>query len=199
MQFNKENWIGTWENFENYIYSKDSNIIKAWNLVETSTKNLPMFKNGPKDFWKKACSTTNMENQIYIDSWTIKDSNNGLLITWFDKNHNILFEAEYILVNILKKGLENKNNFIFQANSDSPTPFKYILAMEPMPSKSAKEKGGLISHLHYQFASKLDSLIQDEKLVNPYWYATMCDQECTILDQCNIILAMHKLPKWSTL
>lgn len=194
MQIKKENWIGRWENFENYIFSKDPYITKAWNLVESSTKNIPMFKNGPKEFWKKTCSTINKENLNYIYSWEIQDSNNGLLITWFDKNHEILFESEYLLINIFNKGLENKNNFIFQAQADLETPFKYILAMEPMP-----EKDNLISHFHYQFASKLENLIQAEKLVNPYWYATMCNQDCTVLDQCNIILALHKLPTWNAI
>lgn len=196
MKFNKQEWIGNWENFENYIYSENDNIVRAWSLADEAGKQMPMFKNGVKAFWKQACATVNAENSVTINGWKIVASDNGILVTWLDSQHNILFEDNYELISVLDKGLENKPNFVFRSCSDNCSPFKYVLAMEPMPERDAKDNGGLISHLHYQFASFLDKLINDDKLVNPYWYPTMCDKECTVLDKCNIILAMHRLPLW---
>ena len=67
--------------------------------------------------------------------------------------------------------------------------------MAPMPPRSALAEGGLLSHLHFQYAGKLEDLLCDGKLVRPMWYATMCAREGTLLDRCNIVRALHRLPK----
>ena len=36
-------------------------------------------------------------------------------------------------------------------------------------------------------------------LRSPIWYATMCDAAGTLLEQCNIVRALHRLPLWAEL
>ena len=91
---------------------------------------------------------------------------------------------------VIERGLEGKPNFIFKAEKIAKdSPFVYLLAMEPMPERKAVQNGGLLSHLHYQFASDKSSLINEDKtLVNPRWYATMCVKG-SLLERCNIVRA----------
>ena len=42
----------------------------------------------------------------------------------------------------------------------------------------------------------LGDLIADGKLKNMWWYATMCDADGDLLAQCNIVRALHRMPKW---
>ena len=45
--------------------------------------------------------------------------------------------------------------------------------------------------------SRKHSLIRKQKkLRNPMWYATMCEDAGTVLEQCNIVRALHRLPVW---
>lgn len=105
-----------------------------------------------------------------------------------------------MLSEIVPKGLEGKENFLFVAESaPDGCPFRYMLAMEPMPEREAKNNGGLISHLHYQYGSSKEKLLKDGKLANPMWYATMCDGDGTLLDECNIVRALHRLPRWDSI
>lgn len=78
-------------------------------------------------------------------------------------------------------------------------PFRYLLAMAPMPMRQARQAGGLLSHLHFQFASREETLLQGGKLCQPGWYATFCDAEGTRLERCNIVRALHRLPAWADL
>ena len=69
-----------------------------------------------------------------------------------------------------------------------------------MPEHAEKEKGGLISHLHFQFGRKKEQIVKSNgKLRKPHWYATMCDADATTLQRCNIVRALHKLPMWKEL
>ena len=64
--------------------------------------------------------------------------------------------------------------------------------------KGAKEQGGLISHLHFQYASCREQLLKKNgRLRATHWYATMCDGDATLLQRCNIVRAMHKLEIWT--
>ena len=75
-----------------------------------------------------------------------------------------------------------------------------VLAVLVLKAKSVfkikryKLKGGLISHLHFQFASTREQMIKENgKLKKPHWYATMCDADATMQQRCNIVRALHKL------
>ena len=59
--------------------------------------------------------------------------------------------------------------------------------------------GSLLSHLHFQYSSRLELLFKDEKLNKQMWYATMCDGDGELLEQCNIVRALHRIPKWEKL
>ena len=66
--------------------------------------------------------------------------------------------------------------------------------MEPMPHRKEKNKGGLLSHFHFQHASSWSELIENDKLKNIWWYATMCDKDSTTEQRCNVVRAMYMLP-----
>ncbi len=191
MELNK--WYGTWENFENYIESEDVNIVNTWGKVEELAYAMPMFKNGVKAFWNSVCYTKNAENDKQIDKLDITVNNDVLSIKWLLKDDCCIFN-NYRLESIVHKGLEGKESYLFE--SDNNNCFKYLLLMEPMPEKGNKE---LLSHFHFQFASKKEMLVEDDKLVNPAWYATMVDNDALILDKVNLLRALHKLPKIATL
>ena len=72
--------------------------------------------------------------------------------------------------------------------------------MEARVSKAFAE-GGLLSHLHFQYASGPEHLFDPDTnaLRSPLWYATMCDGDGTLLEQCNIVRALHRLPVWEEL
>ena len=79
------------------------------------------------------------------------------------------------------------------------SPFRWLLAINPLPSRKAFAEGGLPSHLHFQYANDLHTLVATdeatgvETLRNPRWYATMCANEGTVEDRCAIIRALHHL------
>ena len=103
---------------------------------------------------------------------------------------------------VLEKGLEGRENFLFVAEDAAPDwAFRCLLAMEPMPQRGSYQNGGLLSHLHFQYAPQPEALFDPEtkKLRNPMWYATMCEEAKTVLEQCNIVRALHRLPVWEKL
>lgn len=199
---NIKEFEGTWENFENYFEDEDSNMIKAWDdselAIQNKKKNIietMLYKDGVKSFWKKACYTTSKDNTKPLDSLQITTYNEQLIIEWFSSNKESLGKYTYTLHSQIEHGLEGKVNYLFE--SDIQSPFKYILLMEPFPLK--EEKSNLISHFHFQYASNIEELIKQNKLVHKHWYATMCEGNVTMLERCNIVLALHKLPMWDTL
>lgn len=68
-------------------------------------------------------------------------------------------------------------------------------------ARAARLQGGLLSHLHFQYASGPEHLFDPDThaLRSPLWYATMCDGDGTLLEQCNIVRALHRLPVWEEL
>lgn len=200
MEFNKQEWLGCWVNFESYIYSEEAAMKQCWSDAEASAKAMPMFKNGAKAFWQMACDTVNNENPSRLGGWNIESTDFGISIEWLDEKNHSLGKQDYILSSVIPKGLEAKENFLFEA-PDAPDnwPFRYLLAMAPMPERSAKNTGGLLSHLHFQYASSLETLLQDGNLCKPMWYATMCDGEGSLLNRCNVVRALHRLSTWSEL
>ena len=202
MEFNKNEWLGRWENFESYIYSENKSMKQCWAEAEDAVKAIPspMFRNGAKAFWQMACTTVTEKNPVRLGGWKITEAECGMHIMWLDETGQSLGEADYVVADILPKGLEGKENFIFEA-ADVPEgfPLRYLLAMEPMPSRDAVKNGGLLSHLHFQYGDSLDRLIHDGKLTNPMWYATMCAADGGELERCNIVRALHRMPKWDKL
>lgn len=102
------------------------------------------------------------------------------------------------------KGLEGKPCYVFHASdADDSDPFAVLIAMDPMPERSALRHGGLLSHLHFQYASDEGGLIKgtgkQAALRHRMWYPTMCAAEGTLLDQCNIVRALHHLQAWREL
>lgn len=200
MEFDQREWLGSWANFESYIYSEASAMIQCWEEAEGVARAMPMFKNGAKAFWQMACDTVNEENPTRLGGWNIEADGEGMQIEWIGVNGELLGKQTYVLSAIVPKGLEAKENFLFEAKEAPENwPFRYLLAMAPMPPRSALAEGGLLSHLHFQYAGKLENILKDGKLVRPMWYATMCAGDGTLLDRCNIVRALHHLPKWESL
>lgn len=200
MEFNKNEWIGNWINFESYIYSQEPAMKQCWADAEKIAVKMPMFKNGAKAFWQMACNTINETTGLRLGGWHIDATEDGMAIEWYDENQKSLGKYNYVLSTIVPKGLEAKENFLFEA-TDAPETFafRYLLAMAPMPERSAKNTGGLLSHLHFQYANNIEMILKDGTLCKPMWYATMCDGDGSLLDSCNIVRALHKLPVWTKL
>ena len=200
MEFDRNEWLGCWVNFESYIYSEEHAMQKCWEDAEDAAKMMPMFRNGAKAFWQMACDTVTDENPIRLGGWHIEADGEGMQIEWIGENGEQLGKYTYVLSAIVPKGLEAKENFLFEAKAaPEGWPFRYLLAMAPMPPRSALAEGGLLSHLHFQYAGNLENILRDGKLVKPMWYATMCAGDGTALDRCNIVRALHRLPRWDRL
>lgn len=166
MKFQKEKWIGNWENFENYIYSKENAMVKTWEEAETVCKSMPgmqaMFGGcSARDFWKKACVTRTDENPVMLGGMCVEAYGEGVRILFWDEENNPLGEYIYILAEVLEHGLEEKD---------------------------------LLSHFHFQFASTKNKLMKDGKLVQPMWYATMCEKTDNEAQKCNVVRALHRIP-----
>lgn len=202
---NLNEFVGNWENFENYFDDISPNMQKAWRdseeAIKKQKKNLIasyLYRNGAKAFWQSACYTINKENKIRLNGLNISTDDESLIVQWYDLNNNLIGKYKYFLDSIIDKGLEGKENYLFKSNENSN--FKWLLLMEPMPNKLEKEKSDLIAHFHLQFSSKKENLVnKNMKLVNKHWYATMCEGNVSMLDRCNIVLALHKLKTWSKL
>ena len=203
MQYDQKAWLGKWVNFEAYLQSTEPALVTAWQQAEAAAKAMPMFRGGAKAFWQMACVTTSHENFVSLGGWEILPAESEKLqIRWLAADGSLLGQAVYHLEQVLPKGLEGKENAVFVAESTDPAwPFNTLLAMEPMPPRTVRLDGGLLSHLHFQYAHSLDALVDPDtgKLRNPMWYATMCDGDGSLLEQCNIVLALHRLPVWEKL
>ena len=203
MTFHPTDWLGRWQNFESYLTSTEPHMLAAWQDAEAAASVMPMFKNGAKAFWQMACVSTSIDNPHTLGGWNITPADGDkLCIEWLAADGAPLGKAVYHLDRVLEKGLEGKENAFFVAE-DVPQnwPFRCLLAMEPMPPRAARQSGGLLSHLHFQYASSAEHLLDPATgaLRSPMWYATMCDGDGTLLEQCNIVLALHRLPTWDAL
>lgn len=198
MEIKKEEWLGRWDNFENYIDDPDPYLVRTWEEAEEKAKGNRMFPGGVKAFWKMACTTITPENPQRLSGWEISDAPEGLRIRWLGAAGETLWEGVYRQREVVEKGLEGKTTLLFAADEESP--FCCLLSMEPMPERKARLEGGYLSHLHFQFASKREDLLSEEGgLKNPRWYATMCAGEGTLLERCNIVRGLHRLAPWKEL
>lgn len=200
MEYNQKEWLGCWVNFESYIYSEEPAMVQCWQEAEAIAAKMPMFKNGAKAFWKSACDTVTEANPVRLGGWHIEPDGDGMQIEWLGGKGENLGKQTYVLSAIIPKGLEAKENYLFEAKDTTDGwPFRYLLAMAPMPPRSALAEGGLLSHLHFQYAGSVEEILKNGKLVHPMWYATMCAGDGTLLDRCNIVRALHRLPTWKVL
>lgn len=209
MEFDRTEWLGEWENFELYFTSAAPALQSAWQAAEqavrTQKKDLVsamLFRNGAKRFWQDACYTQTLTSPRRLGGWSIAPcGERDVTITWRDDTGCELGAWSYTLDTVLEKGLEGKPNFLLFAPDTAPDcPYRYMLTMPPMPARTEKDHGGLIAHLHFQFAAQRSDLIRPNgSLRHKHWYATMCDGDATLLQKCNIVLALHKLPVWSEL
>lgn len=209
MEFDRSEWLGNWENFELYFTDDAPAMVKTWEDAERAVKenkngliSAILFRHGAKRFWQDACYTVNDENPVKLGGWKIEAcGSRNIILEWFDTAGVSIGRYEYGLDSVVEKGLEGKPNFLLRAvNAPEGCPFGYMMSMPPMPEHEEKNQGGLISHLHFQFAPDRDELIKPNgKLRHPHWYATMCDRDATLLQRCNIVRAMHKLNVWEKL
>ena len=204
MKFRAEDWLGSWINFESMIDSREPAMQQAWEEAEAMVSKIPplakMFGGSAKAFWKKTCATVTAENPVTLEGCLVEQEGSGLYAEWFGADKKSLGRYRYEVQSVLDKGLEGKPNYVFYA-PDAPEdwPFRYVIAMEPLPERSARAQGGLMSHVHFQFASQREALTDGVKLTAPMWYPTLCDGAGSLLDRCNIVRSMHKLPVWEEL
>lgn len=87
--------------------------------------------------------------------------NASLAIEWFAEDDTSLDTYEYAIDHVIEHGLEGSPTFVLRtadpAAEDSP--FRWLLAINPLPSRKAFAEGGLLSHLHFQYANDLHTLV----------------------------------------
>lgn len=201
MQFDRTEWLGNWENFELYFDDPDPAMRAAWQDAEEAVRTRKkdpvsafLFRHGAKRFWQDACFTHTKETPSRLGGWRVEPSGeDGVTITWYDDAGKPLGSWRYGVEAVLEKGLEGKPNFLlFAQDAASDCPYRYVLTMPPMPARSEKEAGGLISHLHFQFSAEKSGIVRPNgRLRRPHWYATLCDADATMAQRCRIVRALH--------
>ncbi|WEV64142.1 hypothetical protein [Bifidobacterium sp. ESL0732] len=219
MELKISDWQGRWENFELWLDSDDPVLTQAWQEVESAIANgtIPArfakaFGPDPRAFWKPLNATAMNGNASKLGNWEIRpstDGTNSIEITWFAADGQNLGSARYAPDHTVAKGLEGKPNLLLraveptivnpasetgsaQANTDWP--FRWLMMMEPMPERTERENGGLIAHTHFQFGPEVATIVDvDDKLTNPRWYATMCDEPRNNAERIRTIRSLHGL------
>lgn len=183
---------GEWENFENYFDDPSKEMRETWQCAEKAVRNKKdlvskvLFWHGAKAFWKKYCNTLTQENHVQIGYWKVENAEDGIVIRWLDQERKEIGAYSYRLSETIENGLEKKENYLLESKETSP--FRYVLLMEPMKSEK------VISHLHFQFASKRgDLLTRRSRLKRRHWYATMCEGNVSEEERCKIVKALHQL------
>lgn len=196
--------------------------------VLANPKTAPMAAHGGlKAFWAAACKTTSSESIIPIGYWRISDpigasigasidasadttanddatdidSAPGFTLEWFAEDDTSLDTYRYRLDHVMEHGLEGAPTFVFVTDDShaADSPFRWLLAIAPMPARADFVRGALIAHLHFQYANALESLVSHdsatgvETLVNPRWYATMCACDGEAADRARVVRALHHL------
>ena len=171
--FDITDWLGEWESFEHYIDSDDAAIQQTWEAAEQAVlanpKMAPMAARGIRTFWSMACSTTSPENIIHIGYWRVNEpaaesgstDDAALAIEWFAEDDTSLDTYEYTIDHVIEHGLEGSPTFVFHTTDPAAedSPFRWLLAINPLPSRKAFAEGGLLSHLHFQYANDLHTLV----------------------------------------
>ncbi len=216
MDFNVNDWLGDWISFEHLINNHDPNLDRAWKDSTKAMRSKPLFAimmlGDARRFWAKACKTSGKEWRFRIGGWHIEqpsavgddDAVAGFNLTWLDKNAPPSQHMNIGSIMCTTRGWKaNPAMCSTLAMPVPPDPFAVLIAMKPMPERSVLRHGGLLSHLHFQYASDEGELIRgtgkQATLRHRMWYPTMCAAEGTLLDQCNIVRALHHLQAWREL
>ena len=179
--FDITDWLGEWESFEHYIDSDDAAIQQTWKAAEQAVlanpKMAPMAARGIRTFWSMACSTTSPENIIHIGYWRVNEpaaesgstDDAALAIEWFAEDDTSLDTYEYTIDHVIEHGLEGSPTFVFHTTDPAAedSPFRWLLAINPLPSRKAFAEGGLLSHLHFQYANDLHTLVATDEAPRP--------------------------------
>lgn len=202
--FSPAEWLGGWTSFERYIDADDPAMVQTWADAEQAAAHMPAMartaEHGIRSFWSALCRTATAEQPNRIDGWRIEpaaqNADDGMALTWIAQDGLALDVCEYHYEGFIDHGFEGRTTLIFRdARADASGPFTWLIALQPMPARTEPAEGRLLSHLHFQYASRRDLLIDPNtgKLANPRWYATMCEDSADVLAQCNIVRALHRL------
>ena len=82
-------------------------------------------------------------------------------IEWFAEDNTSLDVYDYRLDHVIAHGLEGSPTFVFTTDDPNAedSPFRWLLAIAPLPSRKAFTEGGLLSHLHFQYTNDLHTLV----------------------------------------
>lgn len=185
MNYQQKDWLGRWQNFESYLVSTAPAMQACWTQAEEAAKALPMFQAGVKTFWQRACGTA-LSGPV-LGGWQIEAANaQDLRITWLDAAGQPLDSAVYHFTGALEKGLEEKVCAKFETAGALQHPqFRCLLAMPPMPERTARAHGGLHEPPAFPVCSRLD---------RPCWYRRPSSAIPCGTPPC----AMVKAPCWSS-
>lgn len=205
MRIDARDWIGTWENFELWIDAQTPELERTWHEVEAAVAAMPtrakaMFGDDPRAFWRRACSTTTSESPTRLGGWRITAAGSpeaALDIEWLAEDGSSLGRGTYALDHVIERGLEGKPSLLLHGQGGNlPPAYSWLLVMEPMPERDAREHGGLLAHTHFQFGSAREDVVAaDGSLVRPRWYPTMCDAARGDEERARVIRALHRLPE----
>ena len=86
-------------------------------------------------------------------------------IEWFAEDNTSLDTYDYRLDHVIAHGLEGSPTFVFTTDDPNAadSPFRWLLTIAPLPSRKAFAEGGLLSHLHFQYANDLHTLVSNGK------------------------------------
>lgn len=201
MNYQQKDWLGSWQNFENYLVSTAPAMQACWTQAEEAAKALPMFPGGRKNVLAAGVRHgTGRPRTGWLAGSKLPTPRTCASPGWMLPVSRWTAPV-YHFTGALEKGLEEKVCAKFETAGALQHPqFRCLLAMPPMPERTARAHGGLLSHLHFQYAAGWTALVgTDGKLSHPMWYPTMCDGAGTLLEQCNIVRAMHHLTCWTEL
>ncbi len=193
--FDITDWLGEWESFEHYIDSDDAAIQQTWEAAEQAVlanpKMAPMAARGIRTFWSMACSTTSPENIIHIGYWRVNEpaaESAPRTMPRSPSNGSPRTTPASTPTNTPSTMSSSTVSKAPPPSCSTPpirppkTARSAATCHHPLPSRKAFAEGGLLSHLHFQYANDLHTLVATdeatgvETLRNPRWYATMCRQ-----------------------
>lgn len=220
-------WVGTWENWQDWIYPTDEMLarypsldevwkqayaayIKAFEAVGMGDYIKAQYPNvnALKAYWHGITDTKGVSS-IRVEG----NDEDGYVLSWLNKDGEVLASDSYTMTGKVLSGLEGAKMYVFTADTlEADSQYKYFVTMEP--DMEGEEETPIAAHYHFQFGSDLSQILKNgglhneivknettgravSDMVNTKWYATMINANATDLAKYNVILGMHQAEKLS--
>ena len=220
-----KNWVGNWENWQNYIYPDDATAAEyplldsVWDTSydayiaafyaygqEMGDQVKAMYPDTAslKNYWNNMTYTTTDENPSGVNTIKVEAKDTGYALSWVAADGTVLATDSYTMTGKMANGLEGAEMYIFTADTLADgSAFKYFVTM--CPGMEGTEDKPIAAHYHFQYGSSIDNLLNnsqlyngaDSNIKNKYWYATMINSDDSKVAKYNVILGMHRAEKMS--